>query len=99
MDLVKIIDGKKEVSLPVQNGILKLSFVQRYFVGATGLTFTFENEKCGVDIKNDEVQLVKNVTSYDVYYPANTCGMYCFIINIFFSHFIITIFLDTQYSL
>lgn len=79
MDFVKIRGGQDEFSLPVQNGILKLSCVQRYFAGATGLTFTIDNQKCGVDIINDEVQLVKNVTDYEVYYPGNTPGMYCLI--------------------
>lgn len=71
MNYIRISDGKVTVRLPVKNNKISLQTIKAYFPGVSSLTYIENSEKCGVELCNEEFELVEGVTEYEIH-----CGQY-----------------------
>ena len=68
MSWVKINDGKKTVKLLAKaDNKISLQTIRQYFPEADGLTYTVNEETFGLEKKNDDIYLVRNMSSYNIY--------------------------------
>lgn len=79
MSFVKIKDNKSAVKLPKNKRKLKLEVVRTYFPGADGLTFFDGEDKCGINIQNEEFDLIDSVDEYEVFNANFLRGKFSFI--------------------
>ncbi|CAD6211018.1 GSCOCG00012793001-RA-CDS, partial [Cotesia congregata] len=67
-EFIKVRFDDQELSLPLNSkGNLKLSVLKQYFPQASGLTYSVNNEKCGLPIESEEILINRKIEHYDVH--------------------------------
>ncbi|XP_057329870.1 probable serine/threonine-protein kinase samkA [Microplitis mediator] len=68
MNFIKVSDEKFSVKLPVKRNKISLQTIKSYFPGASSLTYYDKSDKCGVELCNEEFELVQGISEYEIYY-------------------------------
>lgn len=71
MELVKVGDDKRNVSIPVENNKVSLKFIQKFFPEATGLTYLVGEDSIALKMDDDDIiNINPDIKVYNVYYPT-----------------------------